>query len=301
MIYGIYTGKHPVHQVLFENVCDRTVQFAKGFVPLWIIKQMLLCPEADIYVTENNFYAPLLRKIKNKEISIINLLSSPYILQYPIVFSPFINYIDKQVCLGSLSRELFLKVYPNYKNSIYTIYPFVLDEDLKLIEKAKKSASKKSDVFVITTVANGSYKIKGLDLLEQAISKINRSLEVNIIGNTNFVPRDHRIKLLGRLDKYSLYKIVASSNLYVQPSRLDIFPVSVLEALHLGVPTLVSDMVGAKEFLQKDMIFCSCDVSDLRNKILSNLNNPNDNIVITELPSQSCEIKKFEKVVLYDQ
>ncbi|MEM3364386.1 MAG: glycosyltransferase [Candidatus Micrarchaeia archaeon] len=301
MICGIYTGKHPVHEVLFESVCDKTIQFRREFLPLWVLKQIMYCPKADKYITENNFYAPIARKIRDRHVSIINLLSSPYILKYSAFFKPFVNYIDKQICLGNLSKDLFLAIYPNYKNDVNVIYPFVLEEDLKLIKETKKetkqhTSSKKSNVFIITTIANGDYKIKGLDLLEQAISTLKIPLEVKIVGNTNFIPKDSRIKLLGKLDKRTLYGIVANSTLYVQSSRLDIFPVSVLEALHLGVPVLVSNMVGCKEYLYEESVFRTEDVFDLREKLLANLSCSTCHVK-KKLPSQKVELMKFYEMI----
>jgi len=57
------------------------------------------------------------------------------------------------------------------------------------------------------------------------------------------------VKFLDRVPNLSV--IFGKSSLYVQPSRFDPFPVSVLESMLAGVPSVVTNMVGTKEVVEE--------------------------------------------------
>jgi glycosyltransferase involved in cell wall biosynthesis len=46
-------------------------------------------------------------------------------------------------------------------------------------------------------------------------------------------------------------EVYANAGLYVQPSRIDPFPVTVLEALRAGIPTVVTESTGSRSEIKK--------------------------------------------------
>ena len=67
--------------------------------------------------------------------------------------------------------------------------------------------------------------------------------------------------------------IFEKCSLFVQSSRFDAFPVATLEALRAGLPAIVTEMVGAREVVEKlgrDFIR-KVDAEDIANGILKYL------------------------------
>lgn len=92
-----------------------------------------------------------------------------------------------------------------------------------------------------------------------------------------------KIRFTGGRDK--AYEIIGVSDLYIQPSDIEVMPLSVIEAMMLGVPTLLSDIEAHKvisnnwelgtSFNQKDKI-------DLAKKIKTALEKKDELKAVTE-------------------
>ena len=68
-----------------------------------------------------------------------------------------------------------------------------------------------------------------------------------------------RVILLGK--KENPYPYIAACDLYVQPSRFEGYPMTVLEALVLGKPVVSTDNGGAKELLTDGQNGTLCPIS----------------------------------------
>lgn len=136
--------------------------------------------------------------------------------------------------------------------------------DFATIKKARKRLRFNPDKFHFLTIANIRHE-KGVDLLLDAINKLNRSdLCFHIIGQPpegrfagliksklkelkpgraiihNPVPRDELVDWYHAADAYLL------------PSRSEGFNVSLLEALSTGLPVIATNVGGAEQVLDKN-------------------------------------------------
>jgi glycosyltransferase involved in cell wall biosynthesis len=130
----------------------------------------------------------------------------------------------------------------------------------------------------ITIIATHDAYYKGLDLLISAfnLASKERKLRLNIIGN---IPKadilriegaaNPCISIHGRVD--DLRPILERTALYVHPSRGDTFPVSSLEAMLSGIPTIVSRHTGTRDVVEtvNPGMVCCLEAEDIAHKMLS--------------------------------
>jgi glycosyltransferase involved in cell wall biosynthesis len=90
---------------------------------------------------------------------------------------------------------------------------------------------------------------KGFDLLVDAWPTVRRhhpDAELHLVGSDH--PQSYAdtagVVVHGYVD--SLSEALSHASLYVQPSRMDAFPVSTLEAMCAGLPTLVTESTGTR-------------------------------------------------------
>jgi len=123
---------------------------------------------------------------------------------------------------------------------------------------------------------------KGIDILLESVSKIKNdsiSFEINIIGDGN--QKSNLLKLINLLELTSkvnflgeiedVYPFLYSTDLYILPSREEGLPMSVLEAMSIGVPSILSLVGSIPEAISKEaFIPVSPNVESMVN-VLTNL------------------------------
>jgi len=155
------------------------------------------------------------------------------------------------------------------------------------INNSKKQQANSGQKIKIMSVAS-FYRIKGLDLLLRALENVDESCELLIAGDglesyknelLNFIHNSpklnkHQIKFLGQISSKELAEIYKNVDLYIQPSRFDVFPNAVLEAMHIGLPIILTEGVGSNSMFgsQTNGIICtkinSEDIAEKINQIL---------------------------------
>jgi glycosyltransferase involved in cell wall biosynthesis len=80
------------------------------------------------------------------------------------------------------------------------------------------------------------------------------------------------IKFLGRVDENKLIKYILCSDLLIAPSRYDAFPISALEAISCGIPTIISNNLGLCEIIEDNVngvIVNSLNPGNYREKVIN--------------------------------
>jgi len=114
----------------------------------------------------------------------------------------------------------------------------------------RKELKISKDTLIFTTIANNR-KVKGIDVLLKAISKLEKDLDIVflLIGRKMESYHDQKFKNSDKI-KFLGYRkdaieIVASSDVYICPSTgSEALTKSVIEAMSLGVPAIISDLDG---------------------------------------------------------
>lgn len=134
--------------------------------------------------------------------------------------------------------------------------------------------------FHIVTVGRVSHE-KGIDIAVRVCAKLVDDGFKNIcwwiVGDgpamqevQNLVTKlgvEPYMKLVGM--KENPYPYIRQANLYVQPSRFEGYPMTILEAFVIGQPVISTNNNGAREIVRdrKTGVLCACEVSKIANEV----------------------------------
>jgi glycosyltransferase involved in cell wall biosynthesis len=158
----------------------------------------------------------------------------------------------------------------------------------KVLGQRSKVKSRKSEIVnrkSVTLFCSRTWEpIYGVDVLAKAFVKVaNENPNVNLIllggGSQGADIRRilmnggvmERVHFGGQVGQRDLPRWYHMADIYISPSHVDGSSVSLLEALACGLPCLVSDIAGNKEWIEEGVngwLFRDGDVDDLAEKIL---------------------------------
>ena len=161
-----------------------------------------------------------------------------------------------------------------------TIFPWGVD-----IEHFTKKTFKRSNVQTFTIFCNRTWEeIYGVDVLAKAFVKVaasNPNVNLVLLGGGSQGARIRqilmnggvmdRVHFGGQVSYADLPRWYQLADIYISPSHVDGSSVSLMEALACGLPCLVSDIPGNKEWIiegENGWLFRDGDANDLANKIL---------------------------------
>ena len=165
------------------------------------------------------------------------------------------------------------------------IFPWGTD-----IEYFTPKTFKHSNVQTFTLFCSRSWEsIYGVDVLARAFVKVanqNPNVDLILLGGGSQGAKIRQILLNGGvLDRVhfgghvvqkDLPRWYHMADLYISPSHVDGSSVTLMEALACGLPCLVSDIPGNREWIEDGVngwLFRDGDVNDLAEKILNAINN----------------------------
>jgi glycosyltransferase involved in cell wall biosynthesis len=166
-------------------------------------------------------------------------------------------FTDKIICVSQFDKSIALKYKITNNDKLQVVYNGVKNRELREI--------KNSDIFRIVTVSRLDYP-KLPDLLIQAFSLIkdaNIFLEVigygedinkikSLIKNLNL---EQRINIHENLKKDDIFGHLSNSDLFVLISRHEGLPLTILEAMSVGLPVVASNVGGICEEVKSDFGF----------------------------------------------
>lgn len=191
---------------------------------------------------------------------------------------------------ANVSREKAIAFGMNPENTV--IFPWGVDIEKfvsKKDERSKKKANRVTDSSV-TLFCNRTWEpIYGVDVLARAFVKVaaeNPRIHLILLGEGSQGSKIRRILINGgvldrvhfggHVSQTDLPRWYHMADLYISPSHVDGSSVSLMEALASGLPCLVSDIPGNKEWIEAGVngwLFRDGDVNDLVAKILSVVKN----------------------------
>jgi L-malate glycosyltransferase len=183
----------------------------------------------------------------------------------PLAYLSFLNQrIDKLICLSDGVEEHVLKQAPRrMKDKTIRIYKGYDPEWLKdVVPVNRKDLKIPEDAFVVCCVAN-IRKIKGANYLIKAADHLEGNLPIwfllvgkgsdsvyvhKLIGKTGY---SHNFLTVGYTEDPLSYASIC--DLYIQPSLSEGLGRSVIEAMCLRKPVVVTDKGGAKELVKEGL------------------------------------------------
>jgi len=168
------------------------------------------------------------------------------------------------ICNSKMVREEILRGFRIAPDKLHVIYNGVdLEhfhpkhrERLRGAARAEIGCSARDTVFLF--VGSG-FSRKGLDAAIAAVSRTPYWLAV--VGRDEFKGKtSERVRLLGAKEDVRPY--YAAADCFLLPSRYDPFPNTVLEAMAMGLPAIVSSRCGAAEVIEPGVNGWVCQPDD---------------------------------------
>lgn len=274
----IYRGRspHSAHRGFAESIDADLLGLDRRSLPgarfghsiLEEIFNGIVLPEYDVYIVEGTraLYGAITNQIISDAIciylagdqalykllddeydheSIMNRIISEYGMD--ILQRLCERYVDGVIAVSEFSAEYTSRIIED--KPMRVVNPFIKPDIYKRLGAVSPDINKN------TAVTVGAYtRYKGQDILAQAWSLVRKKIpdaELHLIGSgypTQLNEIDG-VSTLGFVD--DLPEALANTSLYVQPSRIDNFPVSVLEAMRAGIPPIVTDTTGNKSVVSK--------------------------------------------------
>jgi glycosyltransferase involved in cell wall biosynthesis len=242
---------------------EKTNMFTGG---LGILRAVFTLPrDYDIYFCEGTYIIPALAKkfgLIKKDAKIVNILASPllYYIKTGLIkrvrqkFAiELLKEVDLFLCLGKMEDRLLKEIIPDAKSIV--VYPVIKTEVNKKFIGKKVNLPYLNRHKILTIGTNSAY-YKGIDITFESFKIVKKRFpdsELTIAGNINdlnkYVDCNYPgVHCIGYAK--DVVKLIKNSSLYVHMGRGDTFPLSSLEAMLGGLPTIVSEWTGTKEVVQ---------------------------------------------------
>ena len=224
---------------------------------------------------------------------------------------------DKIITVSNFVERQLRRFRPKYADKMMTLHNLTDMDGIQAKAEAPMGAEFDSSNFHIVSCGRVSRE-KGMDLAVEACAKLVEMGHDNIHwwiigGGPEFQKlrdqvaachlEDH-MTLLGMQD--NPYPFIRRADLYVQPSRFEGYPMTVLEALILGKPVVSTDNGGAGELLTdgKNGRLCPIDADAIAQTIHSLLAKPDElsqlrkNVETTDLDAENRQtMASLEKIL----
>ncbi|GAB4459856.1 MAG: glycosyltransferase [Anaerolineales bacterium] len=186
-------------------------------------------------------------------------------------------------CDANVTREKAIAFGMNPENTV--VFPWGVD-----LQHFTPKPFKRSNVRTVTLFCSRTWEpIYGVDVLAKAFVKVaNVNPDVNLILLGGGSQGNHlrqilmnggvmeRVHFGGQVSQRDLPRWYHMADLYISPSHVDGTSVTLLEALASGLPCLVSDIPGNRDWVEEGVngwLFRDGDADDLAEKILLAIKN----------------------------
>lgn len=226
-----------------------------------------------------------------KNINLIQKLSRKYVIRNAKAY----------IASSSKSKEAQI-FYGANPNSVHLSY-LTVDID---VYTQNHLVDKKFKILYVGRLVKG----KGIDLLLNALSQIDREYNLVIVGDgdefnnlkkqTELLNINNKVEFLGFLQREELKKYYATSNVFMLPTLNDCYGLVILEAMCSGIPIISSKYAeGVFDLVvegENGFIVDPFDANEISNAILKLMDNNVLANTMGEASKRLSEKFKFEKV-----
>lgn len=278
-------GLDTYYRLLFEN-CNK-LEFDFRFVSLgrWATSEAIKDNGGKVYEIENHRFSPislikLIRYVRKEKIDLVvtaGLLSnaygrkvaiftgvpvltaihSNYKFDYPGILKRAFYYISDKTLRHKTTHYITVSEY--LRNNL--IKSGIKKEKISVVYngiKFKNVEKKKNNKVIVIGSIGRLHKTKGFDVLIKSMSKLPENVLLKIWGegserkNLENIIKENNLSKRVFLEGFSedIHKSLSEVDIYVQPSRMEGFGFSVVEAMGAGLPVIVSNNGALPELIK---------------------------------------------------
>lgn len=204
---------------------------------------------------------------------------------------------EKIIAVSENQAETLRQFIPRYKNKVIAIHNLTDVQGIRDKGMEEITGVYDKTKFHIVSVGRVSHE-KGMDIAVQVCSRLVEDGYKNvrwwIVGDGPEMEKVREIIAELHMEKYVFtvgmkanpYPYIQQADLYVQPSRFEGYPMTILEALILGQVVISTDNPGASEIIDNNLtgILCPLDIKKLA-------------VTIEMMIQKPQELKKIKKSV----
>lgn len=258
----------------------------------WIENQLYIRYVRNL-LRDEHFDVAIIYSDKVAEITIKAINADKYLMFYHHgtmrhVYHDKIAYkkCDKIIAVSDNLANNLKKFVPEAKKKIISIHNLTDVEGIRKKALFPTEELFDSRKFNIVTVGRVSYE-KGMDIAVQVCEKLvfagYKDVRWWIVGGGPAIQdvqqkviethMEEYVKLVGM--KQNPYPYIRQADLYVQPSRVESFGLTIMEALILGKSVVSTNTIGATELINdgKNGVLCNINIKELAEKIQNLIEN----------------------------
>ncbi|MFO0321510.1 MAG: glycosyltransferase [Bacteroidota bacterium] len=257
----------------------------------------------DFILLDGLHFSPIIAKkigVLPKRIKIISHMGNqlPYFMlsnQLPlysrILHKWLFNNYDYIFCEGDMIKEIIIKVNPNIKTPLLSVFTGPLNSRVELLRKLKPEFKNYNIITIASGPGEGRIYYKGLDIMIGSFIKAKKYLpllkyyilgewsneDIKYLSATYRSEEFENIFFVGnKPDMTDYLKYIQNSDLSIHLARGDAFPGSTTEAMHAGVPVIISNYTGTKQILNQvnSNLIVNLSQDELAEKIIWYFNLP---------------------------
>ncbi|MFA6547726.1 MAG: glycosyltransferase family 4 protein [Candidatus Magasanikbacteria bacterium] len=163
------------------------------------------------------------------------------------------KYCIKIICVSKFVKDLALKYHIAKEDKFDVVYNGV-ETDCQLVNKTDD----KIKIVFVGRLALPKQPLMLLQTIKNLPDNLKINLEVSIVGTgplktelENFIKNNqmNEVKMLGSLTRENVLRVLCQSDIFVLLSQWEGLPLSVLEAMSVGLPVIASDVGGLNEII----------------------------------------------------
>lgn len=261
-----------------------------GFNSYWFIRKLINIPHV---LTVHHTTQDVLESNKKNFLYRIKDLSGENNYLFPLIERKAVKYANKIIAVSEFTKRRIVEIHKINPANIQVIYNGISEygKNSKINPKKFKENEGLPDKKMILFVGRVNDPRKGLYTLIKAFKETLDEIEAIMVvlgsgDETEFVKLSEELKISqniffkGYVDGNSLNKFYQSCDVYVCPSRLEGFGLTILEAISNGSPVIASNVGAIPEILE-----------DGKNGLLVDVDNPN------QLNNAICCLLKDESLI----
>lgn len=192
-----------------------------------------------------------------------------------------LNNLMNKLISFSLKRGFFICL---SEIAVKDIEDFIDKENLYIVNngiqptslsyKKKENLNDDIKLFFISNLRHEKGVFTLLEVYKELQTKVPRSLSLSIVGEEGDISyaeletyitqhKLHNIKLLGPLYGSSKYEIFNNSDIFIFPSRNEVFPGVVLEAMQFALPIVATNVGAIPDIIKSQENGIICDVDNV--------------------------------------